>query len=307
MSGGPGRLYRREPSIGATMQSHHPSRGEPENSRVPQEPPQHKVQRDLPPTNVKSRQDHPAYIKEGVLRVRVPNDAVAWEIPCPEYDEAEQEPYTHSAVLAEYERNGPNGWAASPGTKMFRTDARSYENDLPTNEKGEVLNPRGRTGIKDGTGLLGTPGANFAADPIIIQRTKNGTELRLLVVERADTKQWALPGGMVDFGEKVTQTLARELAEETGLWLDMDDAVIVYQGYVDDPRNTDKAWMETTAALKIVEEASLEGQTLQVDSESSRLKWLPIDRDYLPELYANHTELLALALERIRAPSDRIR
>ena len=66
---------------------------------------------------------------------------------------------------------------------------------------------------------------------------------------------WAIPGGMVDPGEKVTTTVKREFMEEaldsTGSAKDnineiqkmVDDFFEsgdeIYRGYVDDPRNTD--------------------------------------------------------------------
>jgi hypothetical protein len=59
---------------------------------------------------------------------------------------------------------------------------------------------------------------------------------------------------MVDAGEQVSETLKREFTEEA---LDgVDDKQLdvlwskgkpIYKGYVDDPRNTDNAWMETVA------------------------------------------------------------
>lgn len=36
----------------------------------------------------------------------------------------------------------------------------------------------------------------------------------MVAIERLDTKQWAIPGGMVDPGEKVSQTVKREFMEE---------------------------------------------------------------------------------------------
>lgn len=61
-----------------------------------------------------------------------------------------------------------------------------------------------------------------------------------------------MPGGMVDAGEEVSETLKREFTEETLDGVESADikhlwkkGKLVYKGYVDDPRNTDNAWMET--------------------------------------------------------------
>lgn len=40
---------------------------------------------------------------------------------------------------------------------------------------------------------------------------------QLVLVRRRDNGKWALPGGMVNWGEDITTTIYRELAEETGL------------------------------------------------------------------------------------------
>jgi ADP-ribose pyrophosphatase YjhB (NUDIX family) len=40
---------------------------------------------------------------------------------------------------------------------------------------------------------------------------------RIVLIQRSDNHKWALPGGMVNWGETVETTLHRELKEETGL------------------------------------------------------------------------------------------
>lgn len=42
---------------------------------------------------------------------------------------------------------------------------------------------------------------------------------RLVLIRRRDNGLWALPGGMVDWGEDIPTTIDRELKEETGLEL----------------------------------------------------------------------------------------
>jgi len=43
---------------------------------------------------------------------------------------------------------------------------------------------------------------------------------QIVLIQRRDNGKWALPGGMVNWGEDVATTIQRELAEETGLYLD---------------------------------------------------------------------------------------
>ena len=60
---------------------------------------------------------------------------------------------------------------------------------------------------------------------------------RLVLIRRRDTGQWGLPGGIVDWGEDITTTAKRELAEETGLELVKIRRLIgVYSSPDRDPR-----------------------------------------------------------------------
>lgn len=40
---------------------------------------------------------------------------------------------------------------------------------------------------------------------------------RIVLIQRSDTGQWGLPGGMIDWGEDIPHATRRELKEETGL------------------------------------------------------------------------------------------
>jgi 8-oxo-dGTP diphosphatase len=60
---------------------------------------------------------------------------------------------------------------------------------------------------------------------------------RIVLVQRSDTGQWGLPGGMVDWGEDIPTATSRELAEETGLQLiKIARLVGVYSSPKRDPR-----------------------------------------------------------------------
>ncbi len=57
--------------------------------------------------------------------------------------------------------------------------------------------------------LLRRPVVGIAA----VARSSDG---RILLVRRADTGTWALPGGTLEWGEELRKALPREIAEETG-------------------------------------------------------------------------------------------
>ncbi|MDO8571350.1 MAG: NUDIX domain-containing protein, partial [bacterium] len=122
-------------------------------------------------------------------------------------------------------------------------------------------------------------------------------DLELLAVKRADTGHWAIPGGMVDFGEDVSKTLCRELEEETGLTLDMSHAHEVYRGYVDDRRTTDHAWIETMAKHTHLSSENAHQASKLRESEEGLPQWLPLTKDSIGNLYASHGFVVARSLE----------
>jgi ADP-ribose pyrophosphatase YjhB (NUDIX family) len=60
---------------------------------------------------------------------------------------------------------------------------------------------------------------------------------RIVLVQRRDNQKWALPGGMVDWGQDIPTTVKRELLEETGLELSKIRRLVgVYSAPERDPR-----------------------------------------------------------------------
>eukprot|EP00055_Hartaetosiga_balthica_P005007 m.14003 g.14003 ORF g.14003 m.14003 type:complete len:336 (+) comp4240_c0_seq1:66-1073(+) len=256
----------------------------------------------------------------GVERSPVADKRVSWKKSWKEYSPVE---YTAPLVLAK------PVWADDPQylRKMkFNTDddgvnRKSFMGGYVVDSITSLpINPVGRTGMK-GRGLLGRFGPNFAADPIVSRwkRDEKGNTVldkrgrkivEVVVITRRDNGQKAIPGGMVDKGEQVSATLKREFGEEAlnsmelsdkaraNLLKDLDDkfqhGVLVYQGYVDDPRNTDNAWMETTAILFHDDDGSLFSSFhFQAGDDASGVEWLEITPDI--DLYANHEDFVLAA------------
>ena len=51
---------------------------------------------------------------------------------------------------------------------------------------------------------------------------------RILLIHKIDNDYWALPGGAVDLGESVLEAAVREVAEETGVMIELTGLVGVY-------------------------------------------------------------------------------
>jgi|SanBayMetagenome_1026888.scaffolds.fasta_scaffold85998_1 ADP-ribose pyrophosphatase len=72
---------------------------------------------------------------------------------------------------------------------------------------------------------------------------------------------------------------------------------IVYQGYVDDPRNTNNAWMETVAANFHCDAYLRQHLRLSAGTDAADVFWLDVnpDSEEFKKLYANHAQLVLLA------------
>lgn len=244
------------------------------------------------------------YPSSAVVRTEVMAGKESWDKCWIEYDPVE---YTAPVVLA-----GPV-WA-----------------DGPLKPEGSPKNPVGRTGMT-GRGLLGRWGPNFAADPIVTRLQKHTVGGLVLhedcLIKRggqsgAGEGEWGIPGGMVDArvdGGHISMTLAREFTEEAlsahapdaGAGIDVagffETGTVIYKGYVDDPRNTDDAWMETTVSSIVDVDGSFlascgfdagTGRVYAGGDDATHVQMVP----YTPglKMFAGHADFLRLNDEHIQ-------
>ncbi len=190
-------------------------------------------------------------------------------------------------------------WADPADIKLVQRKfvTRTRNGDVPVlvDSQGRPLNPIGRTGLC-GRGLLGRWGRNQAGDALLTSLNPETDRLQLLAIERKDSGQKALPGGMVDEGEPISATVARELFEETGVKLDFAIATTVFTGVVDDPRNTDNAWMETTVLHKHLTPAERTALHLQAGDDAKAVHWADINKQLISSMYASHGDFVRLGL-----------
>uniref|UniRef100_A0A8C5VCC6 Transient receptor potential cation channel subfamily M member 2 n=1 Tax=Microcebus murinus TaxID=30608 RepID=A0A8C5VCC6_MICMU len=207
-----------------------------------------------------------------VTRFPVPNEKVPWETEFPIY-----KPPFYSAE---------------------RKDAAA------TDPVGE--NPMGRTGLR-GRGSLSYFGPNHALHPVVTRwrRNEDGAicrksikkMLEVLVVKVPHSELWALPGGSPEPGETLPRKLKQILQQES--WPSFENllkhSTEVYKGYMDDPRNTDNAWIETVAvSIHFQDQNDLElkrlNSNLHPHDRGVSIRWQVVDKR-IP-LYANHKTLL---------------
>ncbi|KAL6266250.1 hypothetical protein P5V15_003111 [Pogonomyrmex californicus] len=259
------------------------------------------------------------YPSSNVKRFTVPEEKIPWTVDYPDY-----KPVAYTATVvkgkpwADPEIDEPT-FEPKWNTVDGKVNRKSFMGrDYVVNADGLPLNPVGRTGVV-GRGLLGRWGPNHAADPIVTRwkRDNVGTVevdehtrkpiLQFVAIQRRDSGEWAIPGGMVDPNEMISTTLMREFMEEALNFFEMDDTERktlqnsikeffikgdeIYKGYVDDPRNTDNAWMETVAINFHDENNDVVGKlALKAGDDASNVRWMDINQHI--NLYANHSEFM---------------
>jgi ADP-ribose pyrophosphatase len=71
---------------------------------------------------------------------------------------------------------------------------------------------------------------------------------------------------------------------------------LIYQGYVDDPRNTDHAWMETTAKHLHLDPKTARRLDPVAGSDARAVRWFALTPESIGKLYASHCALIKATL-----------
>jgi 8-oxo-dGTP diphosphatase len=96
---------------------------------------------------------------------------------------------------------------------------------------------------------------------------------RIVMIQRRDSGQWGLPGGMVDWGEDIPHAASRELKEETGLKLLKIKSL---RGIYSDPKRDPRLH-----SISILLEVEAEGE-LDPEDKLEVLQVKAFDRKDLP-------------------------
>ena len=110
---------------------------------------------------------------------------------------------------------------------------------------------------------------------------------RILLIRRGDNKQWALPAGGMEPGESVTECMAREVWEETGLVVESSVAFAIYS----EPRFTAPTRPDAqllTVAYRVDEWG---GELRTTTNETDDARWFSVDEVRgLPDLMGMYLE-----------------
>ncbi|XP_076197969.1 transient receptor potential cation channel subfamily M member 2 isoform X2 [Aptenodytes patagonicus] len=264
--------------------------GKPEESQ----PPYHVLARNL------------LYPGSHTLRFPVPDEKVPWEVDFPLYDPpAYSADHKDMAVQDPFSPSLESLLKINYNTMDGLINRQSFHG-LYAVQDGLPLNPMGRTGLR-GRGRLHCFGPNHALHPIVTRWRRNldGSIIRknlkkmleVLVAQYPLSDVWALPGGSLEPGEMLPLKLKWILRRE--FWPQFQNLLKqgteIHKGYLDDPRNTDNAWVETVAInvhfdnQNDVEMKRLNSFLQGCDPELC-IRWQVLDRR-IP-LHANHKELL---------------
>ncbi|HXL89136.1 MAG TPA: NUDIX domain-containing protein [Streptosporangiaceae bacterium] len=119
----------------------------------------------------------------------------------------------------------------------------------------------------------GAPKANSLVPSVNVVVTNEGGDV--LLIQRSDNGNWAIPGGAIDLGESLTQAAVRETREESGITCEVTGIVGIYT----DPQHVilytsnGEARQEFSIVLTA---RAVDGDPTPSD-ESSQVRWVARD------------------------------
>ena len=141
------------------------------------------------------------------------------------------------------------------------------------------------------------PAANSVVPSVVA--VVEDAEGRVLLIHKTDNNLWALPGGGHEIGETITETVVREVKEETGY----DVEVEAITGTYTDPGHVmayDDG--EVRQQFSIAFRARLLGGKAQTSSETREVVWLTPDEIDKLDMHPSMRMRLQHALERRSTP-----
>ncbi|MCR4032797.1 MULTISPECIES: NUDIX hydrolase [Flavobacterium] len=134
----------------------------------------------------------------------------------------------------------------------------------------------------------------IAVDAIVFGYKNNG--LYVLLIEQkfgSADKYWALPGGLVQNEESLSDAVIRELHEETNVQLNFMEQLYTFG---DDIFRDSRNRVISVAYYALVDASNLE---IKADTDAERVQWFKIDE--IPSLAFDHNLILKKAIARLKS------
>ena len=116
------------------------------------------------------------------------------------------------------------------------------------------------------------PKPSVTADVVIFRKPETGAP-EVLLIRRGGHPflgRWACPGGFAERNERLEQTAARELMEETGV----TGAEMTLVGVYSKPGRDPRGWTVSAAYAAVVRDAEATAM-----DDAAEVRWAPLERD----------------------------
>jgi ADP-ribose pyrophosphatase len=231
-------------------------------------------------------------------RQRIAIEQVSWSKPCPDYDPPY---YVDDVVLENNHLHNSYGWADPETLDPSWWQIPTFDTaDLDA--QGRPLNPAGRTGIA-GRGLLGRWGVNPAVGAVIVR--VDGGPVEILVGRRGGPESLGLARRFLQPGESPVDGTWRMIQELTTYRAPLDqalerfsefyDAAILFEGPINDPRQTDHAWVTLSAHLIQLSTGIVYG-SFGPTQALGQVEWRSLDAETINEFDPISARLVRLAI-----------
>ncbi len=134
--------------------------------------------------------------------------------------------------------------------------------------------------------------AVVAVDTVIFRVVDHKLEVLLLELNRSEFPgMWAAPGGLVTKSETLEEAATRHLSDRAGL----KNIYLEQLSTFGDPDRDPTGWVVSVAYLALVT-----GEvTPKTNDQYKSIAWYPVNK--LPPLAYDHTEIIKIAVERLKA------
>lgn len=125
----------------------------------------------------------------------------------------------------------------------------------------------------------------------VVWRVNKGKIELLLIKQFAHKDSWGIPKGHIDTGESLEECAIREVREETGVTVKLEQRLPDCQTYFKNETKTVMSWLATAIG-------DSEPKHDDPDNEVADARWIPVDE--LPKIHMYQQSLIAVVVGMLR-------